>query len=79
LDGLPIGSAQGASVQAAVETELARLLAADGARPMARASSAMPSVSAGDIQLRRGTGPVELGRQIAGAVYGSLGYTHAIR
>jgi hypothetical protein len=72
LDGLPVGSAQGASVRAAVEAELARLIVVHGAGPAAFTGGAMPSVGVGEIQLKRGNGPAELGQQIAGAVYGSV-------
>jgi hypothetical protein len=73
LDGLPITRSQGQFVQATVETELARLLAADGLAPGLRMGGAMRSVPAESIQLTQGNDPGHLGRQIAQAVYGGIG------
>jgi hypothetical protein len=71
LEGLPIGAHQGPLVQAAVEAELARLLAdgaiggtlpPGGATALVRTDPIRPSGAAG-----------ELGRQIGRAVFGGLG------
>ena len=77
LDGLPIGPG-GARVQAAVEAELARLLAegstAEGNIAQAwPAGGAVPDVPAAPIQLRAGARPAEIGGQIAASVYGGIG------
>jgi hypothetical protein len=72
LEGLPVERSQGPRVQAAVETELARLLAAKGVGAELLAGGAMPSVRAGDIQLAAGADPTCLGGQIAQAVFGGL-------
>lgn len=73
LDGLPIGYGQRPLVQAAVEAELARLLADDGLSPELLAGGALPSVRTGSIQLANEGTTIQLGRQIAQAVYGGIG------
>jgi hypothetical protein len=73
LDGLPISHSQRPLVQAAVEAELARLLAADGLAPNLQAGSVLPYVPGGSIQLASDGNPKRLGQQIAQAVYGGIG------
>ncbi len=73
LDGLPIASQQGPLVQAAVEAELVRLLAADGLAANLLAGGALSHVQAGGIQLTGEGNPSQLGQQIARAVYGGIG------
>lgn len=73
LDGLSIERAQGPQVQAAVETELARLLMENGLGAPLGAGGAVPSVNAAGIQLSPGSSPAQLGRQIAQSVYGGIG------
>lgn len=78
LDGLPLERSQAAHVQAAVEAELARLLAQDRVAGDALAQAwpaggAVPSVPAAPIQLRAGARPAEIGGQIARSVYGGIG------
>jgi hypothetical protein len=70
LDGLPMNRTQGALVQVAVETELARLLAEQGLSDSS--ASAVPHLSASSIQITRDSRPAQLGHQIAQAVYRSL-------
>ena len=72
LDGLPMTRSQGTLVQAALETEVARLLAINGLDPKLAASGALPSVKAGGIQLTNGSNPT-MGQQVARAVYGGIG------
>lgn len=72
LDGLPIAHNQGPLVQAAVEAELARLLAADGLAPSLQAGGALYRVPAEGIQLASDGNPNTLGKQIARAVYGGI-------
>jgi hypothetical protein len=70
LHGLPVTGSQGPVVQAAVETELARLLTEQG---LSRSSTeATAHLSASSIQLAKNSQPAHLGHQIAQAVYGSL-------
>lgn len=73
LDGLEIAPHQHPLVQAAVETELIRLLAVDGLAPHWLTGGAVPRVSAEAIQLRGDHNPTHLGQQIARAVYGGIG------
>jgi hypothetical protein len=73
LDGLPIARSQGVLVQRAVETELARLLAADGLSPGLLGGGVLPHVPAIDIQLTSGNDSTVIGRQIAQSVHGGIG------
>ena len=73
LDGLPLAHSQGPLVQAAVEAELARLLAADGLASSLQAGGALYCVPAGSIQMASDDNPNTLGQQIARAVYGGIG------
>ncbi len=72
LDGIDLDHAGRPVLQAAVEAELSRLLAAGGLGALA-AGGAVPSVRAEGIQLSGDGNPAQLGRQIAGAVYGGIG------
>lgn len=72
LEGLPVGRTQGPGVQAAVESELARLIRAEGLGEALGAGGAMPSVKAGQMQLSGDGDPTRLGRQIAHAVFGGM-------
>ena len=77
LDGLPVSHGQSSFVQAAVETELTRLLAEQG---LSRASAgALPHLTGCSIQLTHDSQPAHLGHQIAQAVYGGLTPTTASR
>lgn len=73
LDGLPLTRREGALVQAAVETELARLLTAEGLPPVLAGGGMTPSLAAPAITFAPGGGPAALGAQIAHSVYRSLG------
>lgn len=70
LEGLPIGRHEGPLVQAAVEAELARLIAAQAPAP---SRGAVPRVAAAGIHVARGARPAQVGRDIARAVHGGLG------
>jgi hypothetical protein len=73
LEGLDIAPGQRHLLQAAVETELTRLLAEGGLASPLSGGVALPRVASPAIQLNSGSGPTELGRQIAGALYGGIG------
>lgn len=75
LDGLPIGPGQGALVQAAVESELSRLLTEGGLASNLQSGGAFASVRANSISLAAGDHPTWLGQQIARSVYGGVGKT----
>jgi hypothetical protein len=66
LDGLPIRRSQGALVQAAVEAELAHLLAEGGLASSLQSGGAVP------MQLAEEAKPAQIGRQIARAVHRGL-------
>lgn len=70
LHGLPLTRGQGSEVQAAVETELARLLTARGLKHST--SGATSHLSAGSIQFAGNDHPSRLGHQIAHVVYSGL-------
>ena len=69
LDSLPVTSDEGDSVHAAVEAELARLLADKGFD--CSSVYAVPHLTASPIQLSQ-VKPSLLGHQIAQAIYGGL-------
>jgi hypothetical protein len=72
LDGIDIPYAQQPALQAALEAELARLVAEGGIMPASGGSFAR--VPGGSIDLNESGGdPAALGGQIARAVYGGFG------
>ncbi len=73
LDGIDVPHRQRPLLQAAVEAELARLLAAGGVASGLREGGALPRLQGGAIQLAEGRDPARLGQQIARAVYGGIG------
>jgi hypothetical protein len=72
LDGVPESHAQGPLIGAAVETELARLLATGGLDSSLQSSGAWPSVPVRAVQLAASK-PAQLGQQIAQVIYGGIG------
>jgi hypothetical protein len=75
LDGLPIEAGHRAVLQSEIETELARLLTDNGVAENWQNGGAVPRVSANAIQMTAQSNPAEVGRQIAGSIYGSIGKT----
>jgi hypothetical protein len=73
LEGISLPPDQQPQLQAAVEAELARLLAARGLSPELATGGVVPSVAAGSLQLAGINNPAHLGTQIARAVYGGIG------
>ena len=73
LDGLPISQRQRPQVQAAVEAELSRLLAADGLASHLQSGGALSHLKGGNIQLTHHSDPNTLGQQIARSVYNGIG------
>lgn len=70
LHGVPLTRGQASEVQAAVETELARLLTEQGiSRSFADGAS---NLSAGSIRMTPDSKPAHLGHQVAQAIYGGL-------
>lgn len=72
LDGVALAPHERPHLQAAVEAELARLLAEGGVAGDLRQGGALASVRAGEFQLAQENHPDHLGRQIAQAVYGGI-------
>jgi hypothetical protein len=73
LDGVTVASSQRQLLQAAVEAELGRLLTTKGLAPSLESGGAIPRVSGGSIQLAPENNPMQLGQQIAQAVYQGIG------
>ena len=73
LDGVDIAPNQRHVLRAAVEAELGRLINRGGVGGDIAGGGAVPNVAGRSIQLQRENAPGELGRQIAGAVYGGIG------
>jgi hypothetical protein len=73
LDGLPLHAVDRAALQAAVETELARLLSEGGLAPGLTEGGAVPALRGGSLQEGGGDSAAGLGTQIAQAVYGGIG------
>jgi hypothetical protein len=73
LDGIDIPPAQRPLLQAAVEGELARMLAVGGLSNDLASGGARPRVPGGLIQWEKGNDASHLGTQIARSVYGGIG------
>ncbi len=73
LDGPPLTPAARAAVGAAVEAELAGLLATGGLAPDLGAGGAIPSVRGSALVSSAEGNPAAFGRDIARAVYGGIG------
>lgn len=73
LDGVAVARGDEPLLRAAVEAELARLIAVGGPSPALMSGGAVPRLHAGDIRLSGEDGPRQLGRQIARALYGRIG------
>jgi hypothetical protein len=73
LEGISLQPDQRPVLQAAVETELARLVATAGLSPDLAVGGVLASLPAGQIQLTSEGSPRLLGQQIARAVYGGIG------
>jgi hypothetical protein len=69
IDRLPVDPAAGDQLQAGIEAELARLLAAGALGPGLRAGGLRLATPAEDIALSNGDTPNSLGRKIGRAVY----------
>ena len=73
LDGPDLAPYERTVLRAAVESELSRLLAADGLNRELTAGGAWPSLSAVSVQMATGNSPERAGCQIAQAVYKGIG------
>lgn len=79
LDDLPLRGSQRALVQGAVEQELARLIEVNGVGPDTMAGGARASVPHTVMNMSESASPVQLGRQIAQAVYQGIGTSHSAK
>lgn len=73
LEGIDLDPAQRPILQAAVEVELGRLIAEGGVGASLAGGRAVPSLRAHGFQMSGDGNPRQLGRRIAGAVYGGIG------
>lgn len=73
LDGVSVPQRHRPQLQTAIEAELARLLAADGLAAHLRTGGVLSRVTGAELQLQGKDDPVQLGRQIAQAVYRGIG------
>lgn len=73
LDGLPIAPPQRGKLQAAFETELARLLANGELAFDLRSSGVLKHVSADVLELKGDESPDTLGKKLAHAIYRGIG------
>lgn len=71
FDGIELPPAQRPELQAALETELSRLLSEGGLSPALLQGANLPVLHLGDLP--PAPGPADLGRHIAQAVYGGIG------
>lgn len=79
LEGISVAPDQRSLLQSAIEQELTRLLSAGGSEGTGVGINAelqnggsLYSVRANQIDISSDSGPTEIGRQIAGAVYGGI-------
>ena len=73
LDGIEMPSHQRPQLHAAVETELARLLADGGLQPSLTVGGARAFVPRSNFQMTDNGNPDQLGQQIARSVYDGIG------
>lgn len=74
LDSIEIAPEQRPILQAAVESELSRLLTQRGLSPHLAQGVTVPRLSAPDMQMASTSSPTELGQQIAQSFYGGIGH-----
>lgn len=73
LDGLALNAADRPQLGAALESVLARLIAAGGLSPDLAHGAALPSLRAPAMTVARNAKPAAVGASIARAVYGEVG------
>ena len=72
LNGLPVPRTQRRTLGGALETELGRLLAAEGIGPGLTAGGALTHLRAGELRPGGATDASALGTQIATAIHGGM-------
>lgn len=75
LEGLPIGAHEVLLVQAALESELARLLREQSPNPQELRGAAVPTLRTGSIHLADGVTPARIGDQVAKRVHDGIAGT----
>lgn len=73
LDGLPVEPHQKSVVEQAVTSELTRLIREGGLSSSFTSGVAVPVITGSNIQLTGNPKPVDIGQQVARAVYGGIG------
>jgi hypothetical protein len=73
LEGISLAHSQRPRLQATVEAELVRLLATNGLASNLQTHGSWPSLTAAPIELQNTNEPIQLGKQIAQAVYRGIG------
>ncbi len=77
LDGVDLPAGQRPVLQAAIEAELARLLAGGGLHPALAGGQALPGLRVNAGPWPAASGPAQLGQQVARSIYGGLGAPEA--
>lgn len=72
LEGIAVSHADRPRLQATIERELQRLIGESGVSGGLSSAGAVPSIRGEDMRVDATEGPAELGRHIAGALYGGL-------
>jgi hypothetical protein len=75
LDGIDIPARQRPLLQAAVETELTRLLFTGGLNQALLSGESIPGLRVNALQWSANSSPIHLGQQIARSVYSGIGVT----
>ena len=73
VEDLPAGHAQGPYIGAAIEKELARLLAGGGLRRELRSATAVPRVRGGELQVVHEMPAARIAQGIARAIHEGIG------
>jgi hypothetical protein len=72
LDGLPLNTADSATVQAALQTELTHLLTENGLAPGLQHRDALTGLRTPDVRLSPNPAPDSVGRDIGAAIHEGL-------
>ncbi|NJL63205.1 MAG: hypothetical protein HC836_14155 [Richelia sp. RM2_1_2] len=73
LDGMSVPHAERPLLQAALEVELARLLAVDGLAPNLLEGGTQARINAGSMEIDNNSNYTQMGQNIAQAVYRGMG------
>ncbi|WP_413167463.1 hypothetical protein ACL6C3_12375 [Capilliphycus salinus ALCB114379] len=71
LSGVDVSSSQRVKLQAAIEAELARLVRVNGLPEHLQTGGTIPQLPA-NLSLTNSSNPMQLGREIAQAIYGGM-------